>query len=91
MYFRVQPDEFVGRVLIPFHEKMIPPFAVGPDRVFFTAELDIEDPRTYGMNGGEGWFALTGSHPYFVFVHDVQVYYTPNDQDGLGRQEGFYS
>jgi len=89
MAVRFWPDAFVGDVRLSFgdqHHAWVPRHALRT----FTAELSIT-PSLWGMHGGEGWFAIEPAYSSFVFVHDVQVFYTPPNEQDTGRAGAFFS
>jgi len=89
LVFRTHPDGFVGDVSIPFNSIGLP---ASPEWAlqFFHADVTFI-PDDYGMHGGEGWFALEPGVGTWVFVHDLQVYYTPLEQQDSGRAGAFFS
>lgn len=88
LFFRTHPDGFVGDVVIPFNDARLPS-SPAQNLQRFQAEVGFY-PHLFGMHGGEGWFALEPGLGR-VFVHDVQVYFTPPNQQDTGRAGAFFS
>lgn len=89
-HMRVHPDNFVGDQLLPF-EKITIGSNPSSVRVPFAANLSLNSPEIYGLTGAENWFDLVGVLQQWIFVHDLVVYYTPRDQQDIGRAAGFFS